>query len=46
MGAAVVREAVVEELAEGHGDVSAKELADMSEVLPLFVLSSFPHPID
>lgn len=33
VGAAVIRAAIAEELAEGHGDVDHKELMHMSEVL-------------
>ncbi|KAF6140958.1 hypothetical protein GIB67_030169 [Kingdonia uniflora] len=32
VGAAVVHEAVVEELAEGHGDIGTKDITLMSEV--------------
>ena len=32
VGAAVLRAAVAEELAEGHGDVGPKELKNMSKV--------------
>lgn len=46
VAAAVVQAAVDEELAEGHGDMSPKELADMAKVAqsfyyPLFSLNKF-----
>lgn len=34
VGAAVVRAAIDEGLAEGHGDVGSRELAHMSKVSP------------
>lgn len=34
VGAAVLRAAIAEELAEGHGDVGPRELEHMTEVCP------------
>lgn len=42
VGAAVVRAAVAEELAEGHGEVGPRELAHMSKV-SFFNLFFFLH---
>ncbi|KAF6149008.1 hypothetical protein GIB67_009627 [Kingdonia uniflora] len=46
VGAAVVREAVVEELAEGHGDIGTKELMHMSEEeMKEYVARSMWYPL-
>lgn len=46
VGAAVVREAIAEELAEGHGDVGPKEIMQMSkDEISEYVASSMWFPI-